>query len=140
MTLKKRFAMEKLVRDNIEHYLARGIYHHFRILSGKELTQALKTKLIEESQEVLLADQQEQLIEELADLQEVILNLMQVSGITQEQVEEKRKLKKMRVGGFEEARYIYYVDVPEDCPEYQYFLAHPQKYPEIKEEEKIFNQ
>lgn len=132
MISKKRFSMEKLGRDNTEKlFKSKGIVPYVRTLHKDELMVALKQKLLEESQEVFYATDIESITEELADIKEVVLSLMQLSGITENAVEEKRKLKKVRSGGFEAGTYFHFADIPLDCPDIKYFLENSSKYPEI---------
>lgn len=133
MNSKRRFSMEKLGRDKIEDFFVRqGMTSQVRTLSKDELILALKHKLLEEAEEVFSSPDIENLIEELADLKEVILSLMHFSSISEEVVEEKRLNKKSHSGGFEKGIYFYFVDIPLDCSDLQYFLDRPEKYPEIK--------
>lgn len=133
MNLKKRFSMEKLVRDKIiEFFENEGAISHTTILSKEALIKALKYKLIEESEEVFSSQDRENLIEELADLREVVLSLMKASNITESAVEEKRQTKKEMFGSFEKGYYFYCVDMPIESPEINYFLKNPEKYPEIE--------
>lgn len=133
MKLKRRFSMEKLGRDKIEDFFTNeGAVSRVRTLSKDELVLALKHKLLEESQEVFSSPDKENLIEELADVKEVILSLMHFSNITEEMVEEKRLSKRDSLGGFMKGTYFYYVDIPDNHADLQYFLERPEKYPEIE--------
>lgn len=135
MKLKRRFSMEKLVRYNIDYYMRQGFTQKLSFLTGEALLQALKHKLLEESQEVLGAVDKSHLVEELADLQEIILSIMALSEILPHELEEKRIEKRIKTGGFEKGVYIHYVDIPQDSPLLDYFLSQPQKYPEMEAEE-----
>lgn len=133
MVTKKRFSMKKLGRDKIEEFFeSQGVIPHVRTLDKDELIAALKQKLLEESQEVFCSTDFENLIEELADVREVILTLMHLSGISEKLVEEKRRIKKSQFGGFETGKYFHYIDIPLESPEMNYFLEKPEKYPEIE--------
>lgn len=69
----------KLVRDKIPELIAKqGKKVTFRALQGDELKKALKDKLLEEVQELVNAETFEQIVEEMADVHEV-LNAMQVA-------------------------------------------------------------
>lgn len=132
MKTKRRFSMEKLGRDNVDYFKSIGIEPHIRFLVGEELILALKHKLIEESQEALNTTSIEELIDELADLHEVILTIMSISGISPESVEVRRKSKKSLKGGFEKGVYYHFADVCAEHTEVQnYFINNPEKYPEM---------
>ncbi|MCK4264959.1 nucleoside triphosphate pyrophosphohydrolase [Candidatus Babeliales bacterium] len=130
----KRFLLNKLVRDNIvETCLDMGGKPSYRVLSKDELFQALKNKIQEEALEIAEAEDQENLLEEIADVQEVLLEIMKVSGISQENVILRMKEKNQVKGAFSKAHYIDYVDLPGDCEMAQYCMCFPNKYPEKKD-------
>lgn len=89
--------MKKLVRDKIPEF---ALYATYRELAPAEIEPALKQKLIEETNEVLAAKTEENLVEELGDVYEVILAYLKFKNVDQEtflkQVNKKRALK----GGF----------------------------------------
>lgn len=89
--------MKKLVRDKIPEF---AHYATYRELAPAEIEPALKKKLIEETNEVLAAKTEENLVEELGDVYEVILAYLKFKDVDQEtflkQVNKKRALK----GGF----------------------------------------
>ncbi|AIS08492.1 MAG: nucleoside triphosphate pyrophosphohydrolase [Lactobacillus helsingborgensis] len=89
--------MKKLVRDKIPEF---AHYATYRELAPAEIEPALKQKLIEETNEVLAAKTEENLVEELGDVYEVILAYLKFKNVDQEtflkQVNKKRALK----GGF----------------------------------------
>lgn len=89
--------MKKLVRDKIPEF---AHYATYRELALAEIEPALKQKLIEETNEVLAAKTEENLVEELGDVYEVILAYLKFKNVDQEtflkQVNKKRALK----GGF----------------------------------------
>lgn len=63
----------KLVRDKIPEIIeASGKKANVRYLRGKEYLKALKNKLVEEANEFLQAETRKQMIEEYADITEVI--------------------------------------------------------------------
>ena len=93
----------KLVRDSIPDIIEQGGESvNIGLLSGGELMKALKDKLIEEAFEVLDAADQESLIGELADVSEVIDGILHHLNITRDDLEEKKKSKQNRVGGFKD--------------------------------------
>lgn len=94
----------KLVRDQIPSSIAaKGesvtVFH----LTGEALIAALRRKLIEESLEVLDARTADDIADELADVREVVLSLMSRLGITEADVETRRRRKVKSRGAFDEA-------------------------------------
>lgn len=93
----------KLVRDHIPAIIAKkGGSVTFRALQGDELKKALKDKLIEEAQEFVNAETPEDMIEEMADLLEVLDAALSVFhlGVTGERVKLIRCAKRKEKGGF----------------------------------------
>lgn len=94
----------KLVRDKIPASIAaRGEAVTVLRLEGEALIAALRRKLVEESLEVLDARNSEEIAEELADVREVALALMSKLGITEADVETRRKRKAKSRGAFQDA-------------------------------------
>ena len=99
--------MNKLVRDKIpEIILANGeeaIYHR---LNEEEYIEALKVKLKEEYEEVREALTKEEVLEECADMLEVIGALVEASGFSEEDLIRTRNLKREKRGGFKERIFL----------------------------------
>ena len=110
-----------------------GITVYERQMDEQEYLRRLKDKLIEEVDEVLEATTPESLLEELADLSEIILSLAQVHGFTAEQLESVRTSKRETKGGFEKRIYNALVEVPATSPHTAYYRAQPDKYPQVME-------
>jgi predicted house-cleaning noncanonical NTP pyrophosphatase (MazG superfamily) len=92
----------KLVRDRIPEFMrAEGLVPIVRMVSGDEHCKALKFKLVEEADEVLTAPP-EKLMEEIADVQEVIAALIEAAGIDVDCLREIQEKKREEKGGFEE--------------------------------------
>lgn len=95
--------MEKLVRDRIAEFALkqRGDVLVTRKASEEELLSLLKNKLVEEANEVLNANSIDELIEEMADVLEVMKAISVKQNITDE-IFEKRESKFLERGGFED--------------------------------------
>ncbi len=90
----------KLVRDQVPDAIERGGEHVSALsTSGDELEELLRAKLIEEAFEVAESSG-EALIEELADLQQVVRSLLSLKQISVRQVESVRRRKLSSRGGF----------------------------------------
>ena len=116
---KESYSMhEKLVRDNIpETIRSRGESVLAYSADSAEREALLRAKLVEEALEVLRAADSDEVVEELADLMEVIGGLRRTLGIRQAEVEEAMDRKRTKRGGFEESIVLvktspFGVDVP----------------------------
>ena len=91
----------KLVRDKIpEFIIADGQKPHMRVLEIEEYIQYLKAKATEEADEIAHTQTDEQLIEEIADLREVLDALQTAKGFSPGQVKEVQDKKRLERGGF----------------------------------------
>ena len=127
----RRFKFEKLVRDKIvESIEGHGNVPHYRTLSDEEFAVELKKKLIEEAKELIEA-QGDEIIKEIADIQEIIDNLLKTLDISKENLEFAQNVKNDKNGSLKKKHYIEYVDVKEGSPEIEYYLKFAEKYPEI---------
>jgi len=93
----------KLVRDNIEKIMiSNGAKPITRILSDEEYQKELDKKLLEEVKEYLESGE----IEELADIEEVILAILNTKGQKKENLEEIRKNKVLKRGAFKKKLFL----------------------------------
>ncbi len=100
--MKKEY--NKLVRDRIPEIIDRSnCNYEIAILSNDDYLDGLGEKLIEEAAEVsaALKDSPEKLIDELADLQEVIDALLLATGSDRETIAIKQREKRELRGAFE---------------------------------------
>jgi predicted house-cleaning noncanonical NTP pyrophosphatase (MazG superfamily) len=92
----------KLVRDRIPAIIeGRGERVEVVQLTGDALTSALRQKLVEEALEALDAKSGDDLVGELADLEEVISGLRHALRLSKAQIEAERFDKQKRRGGFQ---------------------------------------
>ena len=107
----------KLVRDKIPEIIAKsGKKAKVRTLQGEELKRALKCKLVEEANELLYADTEEEIIEEIADVLEV-LGLLQVKCVTPNcyyKVERMQDKKNRQKGRFDKGYFLESVEEVEN--------------------------
>lgn len=97
----------KLVRDKIPEKIERNGEDAITVQLEKNiLGQLLKRKLVEESLEVLDAENSEDLIAELADVLEVIDGILQQQDINLQEVLKRKQKKREKVGGFERGIYL----------------------------------
>ncbi|MFA6100508.1 MAG: nucleoside triphosphate pyrophosphohydrolase [Patescibacteria group bacterium] len=92
----------KVVRDKIPVIIEeRGEYVKTKKLEGNALVLALRQKLIEEAFEVLDVKSGQEMIGELADVQEVVRALCHVLRVSTDEIETEREQKVKRRGGFD---------------------------------------
>lgn len=128
------FQYKKLVRDNIRKFHEdKGHYVTGTTLSGANLRQALCDKLHEEADEVNGALSRDELIEEIADVRQILDDLSVIEAITEADLQQVKTKKLERKGGFQSGSYIETVAMPEDDEWVEYCRKNPEKYPEIKE-------
>ena len=93
----------KLVRDNIpEIMIQNGATPITKILSDEEYLNELNIKLLEEVKEYLESKE----LEELADIEEVILAIIEAKSLTREKLEEVRMKKVRKRGAFKKKIYL----------------------------------
>lgn len=104
---------------------------HWDALNDERFAEELKVKLLEEANEVCAATSKEELLEELADVVEVIHAFCDLNGVALEDVLAIRERKFQERGGFQGRKYVTVAEhLPGSFGE-QYCLANPTKYPEI---------
>lgn len=97
----------KLVRDKIpEKIEGNGEKAFTRILSDEEYKIELYKKLEEECGEVINSKNSSETLEELADVLEVLISIAELEDFNLHDIEEKRKEKKLKRGGFSKKIYL----------------------------------
>lgn len=128
----RRFRFDKLVRDGIVPAIeAAGNRPEYRVLEDEEYVMELKKKLVEEMAEVPGASGDD-LVEELADVMEIVDALLVTLGVSEEELRAVMDKKREKVGGFEDRLYVEYVDADDESEWVEYYLENPDKYPEVK--------
>lgn len=103
----------KLVRDNIPQVIEKtNKQFSTRILSKEEYMREVKKKMKEELEEYQQATTNEEAVEELADILELMHAVVKIHGATIEQLEEVRRAKAEKRGGFEKR--IFLIEVEDD--------------------------
>jgi predicted house-cleaning noncanonical NTP pyrophosphatase (MazG superfamily) len=132
MPKMRRFKQDKLWRDNAPRMMEKhGSIIHVKQLSDLEFDNELRLKLLEEAQEVKEAASKQELMQELADLYEVIDSLIALHKIDKEQVLHAQEQKRNDRGGFMGRAYVTVADHPVNSYGESYCLAAPEKYPEV---------
>ena len=100
----------KLVRDRIPEIIEKqGLGLNTKILNQEEYGKELKIKLQEEIDEFLAAENNQEGIEELADVLELVHALAAQLGSNMEEVEKVRAEKAEKRGGFKDK--VFLIDV-----------------------------
>jgi predicted house-cleaning noncanonical NTP pyrophosphatase (MazG superfamily) len=96
----------KLVRSRIPEIIkARGNAPTLRKLkSGEEIEQKFQEKLQEELDELIAAKSKDEVIEEAADLSQVILDYLRFNGFSDMDLETVRHAKSIKCGTFHDFR------------------------------------
>ena len=134
MTL--RFKVDKLIRDKLPAMMeAQGLTVFTRRLDDAEFIARLKDKLVEEAAEARAAGGRAELIDELADLREVMLALAGAADIADAEIEVRRLAKRAERGGFDDRVHNAAVEGEADSVGVGYYLARPGQYPRESKQE-----
>lgn len=101
----------KLVRDLIPTIIKNsGKKSSIRILNDDEYIKELNKKMFEELNEYIATENCEDTIEELADLLEIMYTIAEYHGASIEQLEEVRREKAEKRGGFKDKIFLIEVE------------------------------
>jgi predicted house-cleaning noncanonical NTP pyrophosphatase (MazG superfamily) len=101
LSTRKRMADSKLVRDLIPEIMrADGARFETRVAGSQELPLLLRDKLVEEANEVASAADDRSVVEELADVLEVIHAYASWLGVGVQEIDQMRQVKRAQRGGF----------------------------------------
>lgn len=126
---RRTFKLNKLVRDNIvQIHLDMGGQLTYKVLPRERQTAALLKKLIEEVKE-LQAGQLS--IGEIADLQEIIDQIISNLDLSKKEIAVIQAKKRRSNGGFKKGHYIKTVSLPADNKWAHYYANDPARFPEI---------
>ena len=97
-----RVIYEKLVRDRIPEIMDReGVRYEVGTLDPDAFREALLAKVVEEAGELRVAASRGEVVEEIADVCEVLDALMALEGIDAGEVREAQTARRRDRGGFE---------------------------------------
>lgn len=109
-------AYNKLVRDYIPDIIEKaGKKYQIRQLSEEEYIDALREKLREETNELMNAWSRQEVIEEAADLLEVLHALATANETSMDAIEEMRQKKAEERGAFQQRVFLLEVDEEPDA-------------------------
>lgn len=126
------FRLDKLVREKLPQiYAELGQQITTRRLSPSEFRDALREKLIEEASEPFDATDDQAVLAELADIQQVLDDLVVQYGFSREQLAAVQQKKLAKKGGFQNAVFVETVTCDDDDPWTAYYRKEPERFPEI---------
>ena len=133
MSKLRRFKVDKLIRDKIpEITLVDKVSSFTRELERGEYLKCLSDKLIEEAKEVIQAEDEMEIAQELADVLEVINAIAIANNLSFQDIEDARLKKKAIKGGFEKGIYCSFIEMTSDHQQINYYLSKAEEYPEVK--------
>lgn len=101
---------QKLVRDKVPEIIeGDGLVCHTKQLSETEFLKEVKLTLYEELEQYTRVQSNAEAIDKLADLLELIYTLTKANGGSIEQLEQIRKQKHEKKGGFEHKTFLIHV-------------------------------
>lgn len=129
----RKFKQDKLWRDKaVELMEQMGSKIYWTKLDDNQFSEQLKIKFIEEAQEVYDAKTKKALLEELADILEVIASLCDVHKFTLQDIMAVQYKKYQERGGFSGRKFVTIAEHLVDSYGAKYCLSDPEKYPEIE--------
>lgn len=127
------FLCNKLARDKTKESLqAQDVSISYKIVSGDGLQAVLKDKLVEECFEVVDAKNRQELVEELADVLEVIDGLCKAYALSAQEINTIKEQKYNQRGGFEQGLFIETIMMDDDNHHANHFRQTPDRYPEVE--------
>lgn len=102
---------KKLVRDGMISIIEKdGYVPKFKTIKGNQLKIALKNKLVEEANEVLISRTKQNLLEELADTYQTLTDLTKESGFSMVDLIQEVNRKFKERGGFRKGVFLIEVN------------------------------
>lgn len=128
-----KFELNKLVRDGLKgEYERDGQKPTYRELSPSDHKKELIGKIIEEALEIQLDNYKEVNLGELADIQQALKDLSELFGITSEQIEDIRRSKFDKKGGFLDGVFVETIELSDQDEWVKYYRQNPERFKEIK--------
>ena len=105
--IRKVVKYNKLIRDKIPQIIKDdGWIPKTRILNKKEFRRELKKKVLEETKELIKAEEKEEVIDEIVDIQEITDALIREYGLTKLIIKAEQKKKNKKRGGFKKRLFL----------------------------------
>lgn len=130
--MKRRFKTDILVRNNrIEQMENLGLNVNYKVLSDEEYLKELKNKIVEEANEVAIAENVDELSSEIGDVLEVIEHMAEAYNLDMDIIQQKKREKQNKIGKFDKKYKTFWIEMDENNGSLDYYLSKPEKYPEI---------
>lgn len=128
-----KFLLSKLVRDKLkQEYAEKGQKAVYRRLGDERYLKELINKLLEEAHELASAPEEKRL-SELADVMQVLRDIMAFYKVEPSEVESVRTTKLEKVGGFSDRTFVESLKLKDDDEWVEYYRRDPEKFPELPE-------
>lgn len=128
-----KFVLNKLVRDGFrDEYKRSGQKAIYRELSLEEHKSQLIRKIVEEAQEINLASSsQEEVVKEIADIEQAIDDIAVLCDITKEQILVAKQKKYEKIDGFAVGTFVETIELADDDEWVEYYRKSPDIFPEV---------
>lgn len=127
-----KFKLNKLVRDKLhDEYERVGQKAVYRQLLQSELKQELLNKVVEEAREIQIDSSTNEITDEIADIRQVIDDLMSLYGITEGQILDAKQMKFRKKGGFINGRFVETLELSDGDKWVEYYRKQPDIFPEV---------
>ena len=127
-----KFNLNKLVRDGFKSEYARsGQKAEYKELTIKNHKSELIRKIIEEALEIKITDSDDDLIKEIADIEQALDDFKKINGINDEQVQNAKQKKFDKIGGFTGATFVSTLELKNDDEWVNYYRSRPDIFPEV---------
>ncbi|CAM4852284.1 unnamed protein product, partial [Rotaria magnacalcarata] len=117
-------------REGVSKRKQKAIKVAYKQLTPEEHKNLLISKLVEEVEELHFASTPQKLTEELADIQQVLGDVMTINGIGEDAVEAARQVKFPDKGGFAKGTFVDTIELSEDDEWVKYYRERPDIFPE----------
>ena len=125
------FHLNKLVRDKLrEIYAGLNQKAKYKKLTSREHKGQLIRKITEEANEIDIDSSISEITDEIADLYQVLEDMMLLYGISEEQVKNSQRVSFDKKGGFIGGTYIETLELPDDDEWVSYYRKKPDIFPE----------
>jgi len=125
------FQLNKLVRDKLrEIYASLNQKAKYKKLTSREHKRQLIRKITEEADEIDINSSISEVTDEIADLRQVLDDMMLLYGISEEQVKNSQKVSFDKKGGFIGGTYVETLELSDDDEWVDYYRKRPDIFPE----------
>ncbi len=105
--MRKIVKYNKLIRDKIVEIIEETEEKpHWRVLNKKEYLREIKKKISEEANELIVARNKKEIINEIIDIQELVDVLVSQLGLKKSAIKKQQKMKNKKRGGFKKRLFL----------------------------------